>query len=171
MKIQVGGLSEGLHTYAFAPTPTELGLPREFEGIVEVVATLEKTGKDLFLRVKAAAQGVWECDRCITEFRCPLSAHYVMYYVWEEEAAAQFDPSEVQLIPAGVSAIDITEDLRQTLQLAVPLKRLCRESCKGLCPQCGKNLNDGPCGCTPLAPDGRWDKLRELMTDTKHDAR
>jgi len=171
MKIQVGGLSEGLHTYRFTAPPSELGLPQEFDETVAVDATLEKAGGSLFLTARLSTTAEWECDRCVAPFRSPFASSYTMYYVWESEAAARFDPAEVQVIPAGLNMIDIADDVRQTIELSVPLKRVCREDCRGLCPHCGRNLNEGTCQCTSTAVDGRWDKLKELQTNTKHDVR
>lgn len=52
--------------------------------------------------------------------------------------------------------------LREQLLLAVPLKQLCTEDCKGLCPSCGQNLNQGACGCARAESDPRWRALGEL---------
>lgn len=60
--------------------------------------------------------------------------------------------------------LDLSEVLRQALLLAVPAHPLCREDCRGLCPRCGQNLNEGPCGCAP-EPDPRWQALRALLDD------
>ncbi len=49
--------------------------------------------------------------------------------------------------PEGTDAVDITEDLREEILLHVPGFAVCGEDCKGMCPQCGANLNDGPCEC------------------------
>ena len=43
------------------------------------------------------------------------------------------------------------------------MKVLCREDCKGLCPKCGRNLNEGPCGCDLHEEDPRWDALKGLL--------
>jgi uncharacterized protein len=51
--------------------------------------------------------------------------------------------------------------VREELLLAAPRYVLCREECKGFCPQCGKDLNDGPCGCARAA-DARWHPLQAL---------
>lgn len=56
----------------------------------------------------------------------------------------------------------LEEVLREQLLLAVPLKLVCREDCKGLCPSCGQNLNQGECGCARTDPDPRWHALEGL---------
>lgn len=169
MKIQVGGLSEGVHEYAFQSAPAEIGLSPEFDQEVRVNAVLEKNPGEFRLRAKIAAGATWECDRCVAAFRTPIEASYEMYYVFE--GGPDLDPAEVQVVPTSVNVIDIAEDVRQSVELSVPLKRVCREDCRGLCPYCGTNLNEGSCACVPAHADGRWDKLKEWKNITKHDAR
>ena len=58
--------------------------------------------------------------------------------------------------------LDITEDLRETVILNLPQFPLCDEECKGLCPQCGKELNQGSCDCLNGEDDGAWEALDNL---------
>jgi uncharacterized protein len=162
MKIQVLGLSEGLHDFEFDVPSADLGLSEEFSGSVKVLASLDKTPTEILLTARLSANVNFECDRCTTPFQASLEPRYGMVYMWEGEDTSFLDPSEVQVISAGLSVIDISDDVRQTLQLALPFKRVCRELCKGLCSHCGKNLNDGPCGCQESTDDSRWEKLKEL---------
>jgi len=59
--------------------------------------------------------------------------------------------------------LDLTEVVRQYLILYREQYPLCDEACAGLCPVCGKNLNEGPCGCQDAPQDPRWAALRELL--------
>jgi len=52
--------------------------------------------------------------------------------------------------------------LREQILLAVPLKAICKEDCRGLCPHCGKNLNAGQCSCEEPVEDPRWNALKEI---------
>ena len=56
----------------------------------------------------------------------------------------------------------LEDALREQVLLAVPLKLLCREDCKGLCPHCGKNLNESQCSCAAQMEDPRWAALKEI---------
>ncbi len=58
--------------------------------------------------------------------------------------------------------ICIDADLREAILLNLPRFPLCAEPCRGLCPQCGKNLNDGPCGCSDESSGGEWEILNKL---------
>ncbi len=170
MRIQVGGLSEGVHAYSFRITPEELGLPSEFPDGVDIKATLEKTSRQLLLRASVATTVEVPCDRCVALIRQSLEARYQVHYVWEESEADRIEPSEVQVMPPGQTVIDLSDDVRQTVLLAFPLKNVCREDCRGLCPRCGKNLNEGTCECRETLVDGRWDKLKELQSNNSKQA-
>lgn len=165
MKIQIGSLSEGTHQYHFEVRPTDIELGEGFAGPVNVDATLQKTGKQLFLKARIQAAGSFICDRCTARFDLALSPEYRMFYVPDEADAGGFDPSEVQVVSAGLPIIDLAEDVRQTVLLAVPLKLLCRPDCRGLCPHCGADLNSEPCTCPAEETDARWEGLRGLRPD------
>jgi uncharacterized protein len=62
----------------------------------------------------------------------------------------------------GVEEVDITEDLREAVMLSLPHSPLCDEGCKGLCVQCGKDLNEGSCGCRRREESGSWGALNSL---------
>jgi uncharacterized protein len=165
MKIQVGGLTDGTYRYTFRTVPGDLGIGEQFPAEVLVTATVEKTGTQVRLTGAVETAGRFECDRCVAAFDRTIRGAYTMYYLQDPEDAARFEPAEVQLVPPGFSVIDLADDIRQTLLLAVPLKLLCREECAGLCPRCGTNLNDGGCTCTEEIVDTRWETLRRLRTN------
>ena len=106
------------------------------------------------------------CDRCGVRYRQPLHLEF------EEEFVPTIDiNSGEKLTPPeepGVFTIDdhhildVTEAVRQYALTALPLKALCSAECAGLCPACGKNLNEGPCQCPAEGTDPRWARLRGL---------
>lgn len=165
MKIQVAGLSEGAHRYRFTVGAAELGVDERFAGQVVVEATLDRVGTQMHLRAEVQATGSFVCDRCVAPFSRTLRPSYTMHYVADETETGPFDPAEVQVLFPGNPVIDIADDVRQTLLLSVPLKLLCREDCRGLCPRCAKDLNDGPCGCESRPADSRWEALRRLQSN------
>jgi uncharacterized protein len=162
MKIQIGSLSEGLHEYQFTTPVEEAGLGEPFDGQVNVSVSLEKTGNQIVLRGLVKAGGEFTCDRCAGSFPLAVDAAYRMYYVTEGGQFEGIDPAELQVVTPGAGSIDITEDVRQTAMLAIPLKLLCSETCRGLCPKCGTNLNVQSCSCTREEGDTRWEPLRSL---------
>ena len=107
-----------------------------------------------------------ECNRCLSAFHHPLRVRF------EEEFVPTVDVTTgVRLEPSGDESqftidqhhvIDIRDAVRQYLLMALPLKPLCSEACAGLCPSCGHNLNEGPCGCPPQDIDSRRGRLNNL---------
>jgi uncharacterized protein len=86
------------------------------------------------------------CSRCAVMFPSTVS-----------EKAYSYN----QQVEKRLEYADLTEDIREAIILAFSSYPICSESCKGLCPQCGANLNEGECGCRPPA-DARWDGLSGL---------
>ena len=111
------------------------------------------------------------CGRCLSMFNCPLTVKI------EEEYYPLIDvftgaPLPLSDEPGSFTIdehhnLDLAEAISQYLMMAVPMKPLCREDCAGLCPQCGKSINQGPCGCLPKERDPRWTKLAELASHRK----
>jgi uncharacterized protein len=164
MKIPVAGLPEGVHEFAFDSPAAALGLDGGFREL-HVALVVEKSEREIHLQGTIDTAYECACDRCLKEIVTPLSPTYQVFYVFSEADAGRFDPAETQVLAPGTPAIDIADDVRQVVQLTLPLKILCTEKCKGLCPRCGKNLNEGPCECRPEPIDPRWDALQGLRTN------
>jgi len=99
-----------------------------------------------------------ECSRCLTPVSVPLSLQIGALFT--EDAEALDDPDSYAVAPDATD-IDVTLAVREELVLEAPQYVVCRADCKGLCPQCGKDLNAGPCGCAP-ATEARWQPLQAL---------
>ncbi len=162
MKIQIGGLSEGIHRYSFTEPASTLELGEDFSGSVVVETTLDKGPSQILLTSEIRATGQFVCDRCLSPFSADLAPGYAMVYVSEGTDTSHLDPTEVQVIPAGFHVIDISDDVRQTLLLSIPLKLLCKEACRGLCTECGTNLNNETCSCSHAEVDPRWEALKDF---------
>jgi uncharacterized protein len=61
--------------------------------------------------------------------------------------------------------LDVSELVRQQLAVNLPMAPLCREDCQGICPECGQNLNLGPCSCANQPADTGWGTLASLLVD------
>ncbi len=162
MKIQVGGLSDGVYEYTVAVDATLLKLGNHFQDQVVARVTIEKSGTQVFLKAAVSVDGSFACDRCLSQFLSSITSSYRMCYVTEGGGDSNIDPAELQEVPPGFSVIDMSDDVRQTVLLAVPLKLLCSDHCKGLCPHCGMNFNLGTCTCTESVVDPRWEQLIKL---------
>jgi uncharacterized protein len=147
VRIRISQLSRGAHEYHFLPDPGELGLEANFQEKVQVDVDLEKTSNHLYLKAAIQTTGMFQCDRCVEEFEKKLNTSYTMLYVYDAIDAAKYEESQVQVLSPDATYIDLTQDVREVVMLAVPMKLLCRENCRGLCPRCGTNWNYGKCTC------------------------
>jgi uncharacterized protein len=101
-----------------------------------------------------------ECRRCLTPVSIPLSLEIGALFTQDAADGGVDDPDSYALAP-DATEVDVTPAVREELMLAAPRYAVCREDCKGLCPQCGKDLNAGPCGCAPVTEE-RWQPLKAL---------
>jgi uncharacterized protein len=99
-----------------------------------------------------------ECRRCLTPVETPLQLEIGALFTQDPDA--QDDPDSYPVAPDATD-IDVTPAVREELVLAAPRYVVCRDDCKGICPQCGKDLNAGPCDCAPVT-DARWQPLKAL---------
>ena len=106
-----------------------------------------------------------ECVRCLKHF--PTSIHFSFMEAYtpqdlmlDAKGNLITDNEDILSVFQGY-VLDLTELLRQNILLALPSAPLCSPNCKGLCPYCGKNLNEGECECREKKTDPRWRKLLE----------
>jgi len=163
LKIRISGLSNGIHEYHFSTEPASIGLDSQFHQPVEINAQLDKTTRQMLLRATIRTSGQFQCDRCLEDFDQNVNTEYSMFYTFDETETAKYPEDEVTVLAPDQASIDTTEDVRQVVLLAVPLKLLCREECKGLCPQCGTNWNKTTCDCEKKVIDPRWQGLQGLL--------
>jgi uncharacterized protein len=120
-------------------------------------------------RLETAVREV--CSRCLDEFDYPLVLDI------EEEYFITRDPvSGTPLATTTESGtftidenntLDLNEAARQYTLLVRPMKPICGENCAGLCPQCGRNLNNQSCDCAAVNPDSAWAPLKGLFAEKK----
>jgi uncharacterized protein len=110
-----------------------------------------------------------ECSRCAEPFRIPVDVPFDLVYLPQAENAGEGERAigEEDLSTSYYhgDAIDLGDLLREQLYLALPMKPLCSEDCRGLCPECGTNLNRGTCDCKPSWEDPRLAGLKALLDD------
>lgn len=102
------------------------------------------------------------CTRCLEPVEVRVSEDVRALYAMPGTEGGD-DPDVYTLEPGSV-IIDLRPAVREHWLLNVPRFALCSEGCRGLCPQCGENLNVTTCACAP-ARDSRWDALRSVRHD------
>ncbi len=161
MKIKISNLSDGSHQFRFVEPVSTIGLESPFEGSIEVDVEINKIHNQLILDASILVNTVFECDRCTAAFSRPLHAEYEMVYMLGVDPV-ETESDNITYLSAEADSINISKDIKDFTILAVPMKKLCSEECKGLCSRCGKNLNEGDCSCSKNETDARWFPLMEL---------
>ena len=107
------------------------------------------------------------CSRCLDPFRLPVAAPFDLRYLplsaVSTDVEREVDDEDLETSYYENDAIDLNELLREQFYLALPMKPLCQDDCRGLCPQCGTNLNTGSCDCAPVWEDPRLAPLKNLL--------
>ena len=139
---------------------------------VEVSMDIEQADADAFLVTgHVAARLEMSCSRCVEPFEVPVDCTFELRYVPAEQNAGEGEReiAEDDLTTAFYreGALDVIELLREQFQLALPMKPLCSEDCRGLCPECGANLNRTECGHAPKWEDTRLAPLKGLLNRQK----
>ena len=129
---------------------------------------LHRTNQGIYASGTVHAPIHLECSRCLTEFTTTLSFPLAeeFYPTVDVNTGLPVPPptdTDLAFPITGHHELDMREAIRQNLLLALPTRALCREDCAGLCPQCGKDLNGGPCDCRPEVDDERLAPLRRLL--------
>ena len=106
------------------------------------------------------------CSRCLEPFTLPIASDFDLRYVprTENVGEGEREVGEDDLATAFYDdeQIDLAHLIMEQFQLALPMKPLCKDACKGLCPQCGTNRNTGSCDCSPIWEDPRLAALKAL---------
>jgi len=142
--------------------------PFEFKLIRPLNVDLEIQKRPDHICVQGRLQGTLQvtCHRCLTAFPWPLEEQIEIFLVEEEKSEAS---EEIEL---GVGDLDyeffdgviieIDELVAEQIFLALPVKILCSENCRGLCPRCGANLNEEPCRCEKSAGGTAFSALEAI---------
>lgn len=122
----------------------------KFVGEIKIVGEVVNNKENLKIRGKVFCQKEFICDRCLSE----STEKQVHDFVEELNRNEIID-----------NAVDITEIIHDVLIISQPIKNLCSENCKGLCPICGFSLNNGDCECDRFIADPRLAVLQDFKAD------
>lgn len=125
-------------------------IPFEFERIdlwddfpvsdISGTARVSRTGQGILVEGIFTANTTIACVRCLTEFRQPVHTQFQELYAFKFNQV-----TDSGLVLAENGNIDLAPLIREYLLLEVPINPICRPDCRGLCPECGANLNETTC--------------------------
>jgi uncharacterized protein len=169
MRIELENLEGGKGDFAHVYQPDELNPVDERIRLTEPATVRGKvrlSGNEVFVNGHIDTRAQVECDRCLQQIELPVSADFVLEYITGSDYAssnmAELTEDAMAVSVFDGQAIDVDEIVKEQIVLAVPTRVLCREDCKGICPECGIDKNTGECQCVTDDIDPRWAALKNL---------
>ncbi|MBN1754690.1 DUF177 domain-containing protein [bacterium] len=163
---EIVNIKEGIHDFCATSTPGEMELDYGNGLFTEPVifkGTENRKGDDIIIKGVVKTEILVNCVRCLKDFRYSLCTKIQLYVklvgggssctvVWQDDyVRAQ-----------AYGTLDLSPRIRDALIIELPLKPLCSDDCRGLCPVCGMDLNKGTCNCTVKEPSSVWNTLEDL---------
>ena len=155
--------------YSFSELAQDMDLAEpgfEFPDPIEVELILSKSGDEVIVqgRIKTAVEV--ECSRCLDIYEIDINPKLqFVIQMLDTISPQQSNDDDFIILPKTTGEYDIVNRIREAIILELPLKPLCSDNCKGLCPMCGINLNEEQCDCAPDKTDERWDSLKQLFNE------
>lgn len=177
-----------------ANQPFEADLPREFldgvlradpptefhaAGAAHLAGRATRMGRKILVQAKATVPLQGQCKRCLKpvalDEQLELSrtwipkdqVHKGEHHEKRGEMEASFDPGTADEEVYEGKELDLSPAVREQILLSAPESPVCSEDCRGLCPKCGKDLNEGECGCDRTVVDPRWAALKGIQLQKK----
>jgi len=144
-----------------------LTIDEEFYGITfcgpfRVHGTITNLAGYIILKLSIEVDYTTHCDRCLApingQFKTEFSKSVAL------EGQLQDEDNEDYVVLSG-TMLDIDDMLADEVIVTFPSKHICKEDCKGLCDRCGKNLNEGDCGCTKKDVNPIWEKIKKQLDE------
>lgn len=131
------------------------------EGALTVALDVQDAAGDILVQGTIRGELALSCRRCLEPVTVAIDEPVALLY----RRGAEPDDDEVYPLPERTHQVDLAPALREHWLLAAPAYAVCREGCKGLCPHCGQNLNEGACDCTGEETDSRWGPLLRMKEE------
>ncbi len=169
MRIELENLEGSKGDFAHVYQPNELNPVDERVSLIAPAAVNGKvrlSGNEVFVNGHVETRAHVECDRCLKPVELPVNVDFTLEYIsdsdYESIETAELTEAEMSVSVFDGAAIDVDEIVKEQILLAVPTRMLCREDCKGICPECGMDSNTGECDCVTNDIDPRWAALKKL---------
>jgi uncharacterized protein len=168
MRIELDNLEKS-GDFAQTYQPGELVLDEQelrLIGPAEIRGRFRRKGEEVELSGHLSAAVEATCARCLKPVELPVEADFSERFVpavsWRSEEQHELSEEDLNLAVFNGEAIELDDLVREEILLAMPAQVLCREDCKGLCPNCGIDRNVNTCDCEVRQIDSRWGALKDL---------
>ncbi|MFB3895446.1 MAG: DUF177 domain-containing protein [bacterium] len=188
MYLDISRLEEGTTSLDFVDSPesyTAKNPTLQFVQPVKVHVSIIKTGSHLIVIGEAVSSIQATCSRCLEPIKHPVQTEFTIELRPQSMKTTEpaegnkrkrvtrlesedNEPEEAEIGEGDIGyyiedKYDLSEVTRQYLELSIPMQPLCKETCLGLCPMCGANLNKGKCSCPPVEQDHPFAELKKKV--------
>ncbi len=179
MKIDISKLKENIGESEYYSIDEFLGDGTEPSGKIKWLKPvtgrlkLTNTGVSLLIEGEIHTAALLQCSRCLKNFTFPVDTTFKEEYFEKQDDESESESVKEQLLSAKDlstffyqgDTLDLDDLFKSSIHLELPMKPVCDESCKGICPRCGQDLNEGKCECKIEHIDPRWDKLKGFLKE------
>ncbi|MCF7832267.1 MAG: DUF177 domain-containing protein [Candidatus Marinimicrobia bacterium] len=158
MKILISNISVDETLFDFTGNKDEFDIP-ELADDISVHVSAYQSAESYTFSGKISTKLNLNCDRCLELFEMAINQDFNVLFTSEDNVDKD---DHIMYLPPQDVEIDLKPYVRDTIMLNIPFKKVCSDTCKGLCVSCGLNLNHHACICTKEKIDPRWDSLKEL---------
>jgi uncharacterized protein len=163
MKIIISEIPDDWLDAEFEETVSFDGVPSP----VRAKLKIQKVGTEVVVNGNITADIQLQCSRCLNDFKWDLSFPFeVVFHPVEQlegEEHREIKAEELNMGFYSKDELDLTDLIKEQIMLNLPMKPLCSNLCKGICPQCGADLSAGDCGCTGQDIDSRLVGLKKFL--------
>lgn len=163
MKLNLKSLDEGAseETLTVGKEDIDPSIARlSGDGILELTVFNAKT--EVAVEVQAQVPILQQCSRCLAEFPETLEFGFSLLLRPGTPKPGDDEDENLFFYEPGTPDFDLAPLLAEEISVNLPMKPVCREDCRGFCPGCGADLNQGSCGCKAVPPDPVWKSLEKL---------
>ncbi len=162
MIIAIKDLSEGINEFEQIVPSENYKLPEsEFYPNSLTLKIFVDRLENLFrFKISLSTDAVFPCDRCLEIYKHGFNETIEHLY---QLGHSELDSDEIEILPENSKEIDISKTIHDAFILNRPIQLLCKKDCKGLCVNCGVNLNKKSCHCQQDEIDPRFEKLKSLL--------
>ena len=169
IELRFDDFEEGRTRLSFEVTAEEIELADAYFAFptpLQVELSVQRSLETFMVEGEIRCSVEGECCRCLAgvekEMTAPLRLLFQRKQATAMELEAVEEEDDVEIFDPGTQEVDLVDHLRDAVVTEVPVRIYCRQDCKGLCPQCGCDLNAGECSCSEETVDPRWAGLKEL---------
>jgi len=170
MRIELENLERGGGSFSREYAPGDLRFDDQDLRLTEpvrVAGRIRRRNEEVELQGRLVAKVVVACGRCLKAVELPIEVDFTERFTaavaWKNEEQHELQSEDLDLAVFDGQAIELDDLVKEEILLAMPGHTLCREECKGLCPNCGADLNETSCECAANQTDSRWEKLKDLQ--------